>query len=148
MKRAVGDEAVNDYFGEYCRLAGVSRPIDEPLLPKVARKTFVQLTYADIKINSRAIRSVTGHRTDACLEKDYADMSKIVSANLSAQATIQLHSYRQGLLESPPDSLVQLHQDSINFQRNTTQTLEVLQNQISMLQNHQWVLFDLQDTGH
>jgi hypothetical protein len=72
MKRPVGDTTVTGFFNEYCRIAGVHREDDEPLLPRVARKTFVQLTYADLRVNSRAIRSVTGHRTDACLEKDYA----------------------------------------------------------------------------
>ena len=139
MKRPVGDESCADFFADYCSLAGVARPVDEPLAPKVARKTFVQLAYADIKINSRSIRSVTGHRTDACLEKDYADMSKVVSPNLSALASIQLNAYRQGYLESPPDSLVQCHQDSINHQKQTSQKLESIQNQISSLQNHQWM---------
>ena len=148
MKRPVGDESCSAYFAEYCQLAGVSRPIDEPLAPKVARKTFVQLTYADIKLNSRSIRSVTGHRTDNCLEKDYADMTKVVSANLSALATIQLNAYRQGYLESPPDSLVQCHQESINHQKQTSQKLEKIQNQITTMQNHQWVFVLIGDTGH
>ena len=73
----------------------------------------MQLTYADLKVNSRAIRAVTGHRSDLCLEADYADMQKVVSANQSAQATIELHSYRQGLLERPPDNIQGCSRNSV-----------------------------------
>ena len=56
-------------------------------------------------------------------------------------------AYRQGLLECPPDNLVQLHQESLNFQKETKASLNSLQFQcqavrmdVSAMRSLQWVL--------
>ena len=74
-------------------------------------------------------------------------LKKRYGANISAQATIQLHAYRQGLLECPPDNLVQLHQESLDFQKETKASLNTLQfqcqavrNDVSVMRSLQWVL--------
>jgi hypothetical protein len=124
----LGEKHIGDLFSGYCEDLLDTRNVG--FLPKDARKTFTQISHAEMKQVPQGTMTITGHTSAKLLDDStYADLN---AASLHSRVfpIEDLNSFAEGYIQAPPSSMLEFYSSIIGQYKENKKLWEATNSEI------------------